>query len=449
MKLVKMSLAAAMLMGASAYAIDNVKASGTASLFYTTQDNSQYMTTNTPDMFSKEASAADFALSLGVTADLTTGVSAGVTAYAVSTLGVEGSLVNGVWSGAHGVSDNANSGFLGGAGGLTTGVEVDDAYWVGEAWVAGTVGKTTAKLGRMALDTPLAFTETWGITPNTFEAAVVMNQDIPDTTLVGAFVGKYNGGNAVTDGVENTVTLAPQFGGTTVSLGNMGMGIVGVGGKFHNFYNSGAFALAAVNNSWKPLTVQGWYYELPSVAEAYWLQADLNIEGILAGVQYANIDASEALGAGTQDDKAYALMVGYALKDVATFKFAYSEVDDQGGLGSVNNLATSTGQSKLYTELWWNFAAGNTGTETYALTAEGTAGGVDLFAGYYDAETDPFGGLLDTTEVTEFVVTAGKDFGPLNATLALIYDEFDQNAVWTAGQTQDSTIFQAYLTYNF
>jgi len=448
MKLVKMSLAAAMLMGASAYAIENVKASGTASLYYHTEDDSLKGGGNTPDMFDKEASAADFGLSLGVTADLTEGVSAGITAYGVTTLGVEGSLVNGVWSGAHKVSDNAASGFLGGAGGLTTGVEVDDAYWIGEAWVAGTMGKTTAKLGRMALDTPLAYTETWGIAPNTFEAAVLMNQDIPDTTLVAAWVGKYNGGNATTDANKNVVTLAPQFGGTQVALGNIGTGIVNVGAGFHNFYNSGAFAAAVVNNSFKPLTVQGWYYQLPSVADAYWLQADLNIEGILAGAQYTNIDASEAIGAGTPEDEAFALMAGYALKDVATFKLAYSEVDEQGGLGSVANLGTTTGASKLYTELWWNFGAANTGAKTFALTAEGTVGGVDLYAGYWDVSGEP-AGLGNDYDINEYVFTVGKSMGPVDATAAIIYDEFDAEGGLPVGAVEDATIFQLYLTYNF
>jgi hypothetical protein len=34
------------------------------------------------------------------------------------------------------------------------------------------------------------------VVPNTFDAAVLINQDIPDTTLVGAWVGKSNGADA-------------------------------------------------------------------------------------------------------------------------------------------------------------------------------------------------------------------------------------------------------------
>lgn len=424
-----MSLAAAMLMGASAFAIENVKASGTANLFYHTEDDSVYMpSTPTPDMFDSAASAADFSLSIGATADLTTGVSAGVTGYGVSALGVEGQLVDMVWSGAHEVSANSAAAFAGGA-------EVDDAFWIGEAWLAGTVGKTTAKIGRMALDTPLAYTETWSVAPNTFESAVIMNQDIPDTTIVGAWVGAHNG-------VANAVDA-----GLNLGLGNIGLGgaadPVSVNGDFHTFQNDGAFALAVINNSFKPLTAQGWYYDVQSLATAYWLQVDLDMEGFLAGAQYTNIDVDGA----ADDDEAFALMAGYAIPDVATIKLAYSQVEDKGAIGSVNNLSTGL-SSKLYTELWWWFTAGVTGAETVALTAEGTVGGVDLFAGYYNVDIDP-SGALNNSEVTEFTVTAGKSFGPLDATVALIYDEFDQDAAWAADDLQDLTAFQVYLTYNF
>ena len=71
MKLVKMSLAAAVLLGASAFAIDNVKVSGDAKLFYAT-DNAYYLDLNGKNigtkqesgLFEKGASAADTALRL-------------------------------------------------------------------------------------------------------------------------------------------------------------------------------------------------------------------------------------------------------------------------------------------------------------------------------------------------------------------------------------------------
>ncbi len=427
MKLAKMSLVAALALGANAYAIDNVKVNGDARLYYQTEDRSTDGVANQPDMFDQAASAGDVALHLGLTADLTEGVSAGVSMTAVSTLGIENNLVGNTWSAAHRGTANNSAGktvlpINNGA------VQVDDETWFDEVWIAGTVGKTTAKAGRQALDTPLVFTETWGIDTNTFEAAVLMNQDLPETTLVATYIGKSNG--------SATAVEAQQGHGVA--------GYVVNGADFNSFYN-GAYAFGAVNNSFEPLTAQAWYYDLQTVATAYWLQADLDIEGILAGVQYVNIDADVA-----DDDEAYGLMLGYAMKDVATVKVAYSSVDEKGALGGVSNTATGgvTGaQSKLYTEMWWNYGnVSATGADSFAITAEGTAAGVDLFAGYFMADIDPLGTANDK-EVTEITLTAGKDFGPLNATAALIFDDIDYDAAGSADT--DATTLQIYLTYNF
>ena len=465
MKLAKMSLAAALLLSASAYAIDNVKVNGDAKLYYGTQDSDA---AGAPDMFDKDASYGDVALELGVTADLSEGVSAGATFNAVSTLGLENNLVSGTWSNAHSATTGTGASYasddLGGA-------QVDDASWFSEAWIAGTAGKTTAKVGRQALDTPLAFTETWGIDKNTFEAAVLLNQDIADTTLVAGYIGKSNG--SANDAVVDLSVVDPDFigNGTINALGAGAAGYVAEGGKFNTFGKDGAYAFGVVNNSFKPVTAQAWYYDLESLAKAYWLQADLDMDGILAGAQYVNVDVDSI--ANTKEDTAYGLMLGYAMKDVVTIKAAYSSVDDEGTIG-VANTATgaSTGlgrngsgaQSKLYTEMFWSYGAvSTTGSDAYSLTAEGTVADVDLLLGAYYADIDPKSGngissLVPNVdaelEVTEIVVTASKSFGPLDATLALIHDKLDATATntitsATASATEKITTVQAYLTYNF
>ena len=425
MKLVKISMVAALLLGANAYAIDNVKVNGDARLYYQSEDRDTTGSVE-EDMFDKGASSADIALHLGATADLTEGVSAGVSMTAVSTLGLENNLVSNTWSGAHTTTANTGTGALD--------LQVDDASWVDEAWIAATTGKTTAKLGRQALDTPFAFTETWSITNNTFEAAVLINQDIENTTFVGAYVGKSNGG------ASDTTTSA------------VGDNVVATNGAFNSFYD-GAYVAGIVNNSVEPLTVQAWYYDVQTVAKAYWLQADFAQDGILAGAQYANMDSSTV---GAKDDSGYAVMLGYAMKDSVTVKAAYSSVDDEGtlGLGNIatrsaaNSGSSQTAQSKLYTEMWWNYGnVSNTGADSYAVTVEGSAIGMDLFAGFYSSDIDVATAANDY-EVQEITVTAGKDFGPLNASVALIFDEIDYSAT-NANSDTDATTLQVYLTYNF
>ena len=465
MKLTKLSLVAALLIGSSAFAIENTKVSGDVKLYYGTD----HTESDNSDMFNKDSSYADTALHLGLTSDLSEGVSAGASLTAVSTLGLENNLVSNTWSNSHGVSDSTGAAYV-------ENHQVDDAMWVDEAWIAGTALDTTVKVGRQAIDTPLAFTETWGVDTNTFDAAVMINQSIPGTTIVGAWVGKSNG--SADD--EGTLTVN--------DLDGSAAGYVAQDGKFNTFAKDGAYAVGIINNSWKPLTVQGWYYDLQGLAKAYWLQADVNFEGILFGAQYANTDLDNVgslvsvlggpanLPLGTTTDKAndtsmYSVMLGYEMKDIMTLKAAFSSVSDDGTLGMANtatgDAATVNGQSKMYTEMWWNYGAVSAvGADSYSVTAEATVGpDINLLLGYYFADVDPdekSTAVLNRTfvdqEVTEIAFAVSKSFGPLDTSIAVIYDDvdYDDNTIHHQGTPQaysstdvETTNVQIYLTYNF
>jgi len=64
---------------------------------------------------------------------------------------------------------------------------------LGEAYLFGRYQNTTLSLGRQELDTPFADTDDVGMIPNTFEAAVLANTDLPDTTLLLAGVRRWSG----------------------------------------------------------------------------------------------------------------------------------------------------------------------------------------------------------------------------------------------------------------
>lgn len=421
MKLVKMSLACAVLLGASAFAIDNVKVSGDAKLFYSAQSSEYEVEPGVmaSGLFDQGSSVADTALRIAVTGDLTKGVSFGATGYAVSTLGLENNLVSNTWAGSR------------------NGVE--DSAWMGELWIAGTAGKTTAKVGRMELDTPLVFSEKWSTVPNTFNAAVLMNTDITDTTLVGAWVGQGNGLN--TGGAMNDNPAGWDY----------------MGKDFGTFAKSGAYALGAINNSLKPLVAQAWYYNVSEIADAYWLQADWDcqlIKDVKVGVQYSNMDTKGILNA-QHDSSAYAVKLAYAgVKDL-TLAAAYSSADKDNGALNIANVATANNpansgysgkfaaQSKLYTEAWWNFGyVGTPGAEAVMLSAAYDAGFAQLFAQVTDINIKT--GAADTYDVTEVTLTATKSFGPLDATLA--YISADDDGV-NLGKRYDTV--QGYLTYKF
>ncbi len=383
MKIVKMSLVAAMLTGASAFAIDNVKVSGNAKLFYSTQDDSKA----NPDasLFDKSSSTGEASLNVGLTADLTEGVSAGTTLNAISTLGLYNNIVSSTWTGG-----------------------IQDTFFFGEAWLAATAGKTTGKIGRMQLDTPLVFSETWSVVANTFEAAVLINQDLPGTTLVGAYVGQHNSAAALGGGFDDFTTS-----------------------PFKSFYN-GAYAIGAVNNSFEPLTAQAWYYDAQQAVKAYWLQADLDLSGIVAGVQYTGADwyASDTTGT------AFAAKLGFEMKDKFSISGAYSSVDDKATAGA--NLAGS--QSKLYTEAWWYYGIiTKADTTAYNVTATASVSDFDLGVYYTQAQVG-----ADDADFTEATFEVAKPFGPLDVGLYYIYTKYDADNNGDAYNT-----VQAYLTYNF
>ncbi|QOP40596.1 hypothetical protein [Sulfurimonas marina] len=430
MKFTKLSLVAALLAGSAAFAVDNVKVSGDANLYYSTSDAkagyADPTMANKDDLFGKDNSAADASINLNITADLIKNdmvtLSAGAGYTVLTTLGLENVFVSNVWGSAHTATDNGTSNYAGGH-------KVENASWMNEAWVAATAGKTTIKLGRMELDTPIAFTEKWSIEKNTFEAAVVMNQDIPDTTLVGAYVGNTNGGGISSNVNDLGLAVAP---------------VVNANGEFNTLGKSGAYAVAAINNSFKPLTAQAWYYDVVNVAKAYWLQADLKcqkVPGLLAGAQYTSVKVGDGDSSGT-----YALMAGYEMKDMATFKVAYSQTSDKGDLHG-QNIGTGTGthansQSKLYTEAFWggNFGQVTTAdTTAYKASVDATLAGTDLTAQYTYADHDK---LVSSQDLTEVAVAASRTYGPLDLKLAYIYTDLGKNI-------DASNRVNAYITVNF
>jgi hypothetical protein len=416
--------------------------SGDAQVMYDTTDakgtTSQALvgnTTKSGDLFDKDASAADAGVHLGLTADLVkndlVSISAGAGYTYLATLGLENNLVSNVFGTSHTATLGTGADYAAAAGGA----KVNNANWLNEGWIAATAGKTTAKIGRMELDTPLAFTEKWSIERNTFEAAVLINQDIKDTTLVGAYVGNGNGAEGFgTQALESNVA----------NLGLAVGGVVNANGAFETYGSDGAYAVGAINNSFKPVTVQAWYYDVIRVAQAYWLQADLDLDGLMAGAQYSAMDLSDTFAPTSVNTDVYAFMLGYSMKDLVTAKIAYSQTsDDIFGSGFNTATATGTAQSKLYTEAWWSYGEiTQADTSAVNITIESPVQGiVDL--GLYVTMVDHNPTVANGTaeDVTEVTVTAGKTFGPLDTTLAYINTDRDKGDV--------TNRVQAYLTLNF
>lgn len=422
MKSIKMSLAAALLVGTSAFAIENTEISGDAKLFYSTDDAQHVTAAGVKDsMLDQDTSMGEASLNITLSTDLTEKVKGSATFNAISTLGLYNNLVSATWTG--GIQNN---------------------YFFSEAWLATTEGKTTAKVGRMLLDTPLVFSETWSVVPNSFEGAVVLNQDLPGTTLVAAYVGQHN--SAATVAGMGNKTMDIDVDGDTV-------GDDARSNIFESFYN-GAYAFGAVNNSVEMLTAQAWYYSAHDAVKSYWLQADVEMEGLSLGVQFTENDYDKVLLGSAQDSSndAFAVKLGYEMKDTFSASVAYSQTgkDKTNGMGAGANLSTLA-QSKLYTEAWWYYGKiTQNDTTAYNVTITAPVAGLDL--GLYVTSASAKDGIAvgKDDDFLEATFEVAKSFGPLDAGVYYIHTDSDSdNLDVVSGKAEAYGTAQVYLTYNF
>ena len=374
MKFTKLSLIAALAVTSAVAGESTI--TGDAKVFYGTTD------AGNGDLFDKGTNTmGDASVSLDYSRDIADGVTLNAGMTGISTLGLESTLVGNTWVN-HALKDRA---------------------WIDVANVTAKLGKTTAVIGRQKLDTPLAFTETWNIAENTFDAFTFVNNDVADTTLVGSLVTRANGG---------------EFTNLQAGMGDLGEGI---------------YAFGAVTKLIPNTTAQLWYYDFAhDNNKKLWVQADSEVAGgITAGVQYA-----QAMADAGEDSSIVAAKLGYDANGMGLYA-AYSNADEKGQVGFANY--GGFGGSKLYTEAWWNFGfVSKPGAQTIAVGASTDAAGLGLTAQYTTVSNDN-SNLLEMDEIT---LTASKKVGPVDATVALINTSSDDDAI-------DGNTVQAYLTVPF
>ncbi|MDO9304803.1 MAG: hypothetical protein Q7T77_05710 [Sulfuricurvum sp.] len=449
MKLGKLSLVAVMALGTSVYALEDIKVDGEAKLWYQTSEFSGPAAgaTTSQSFFDKTSnSSALTALKIGASAKLLQNVSGAVKLTAISTLGLENNLVGAVPAAKYNNDGTAAAGAL------------DDQSWVEVANLKYAQKEFDVAMGRMALQTPLCFTESWNVVDNTFEAAVAHAYVLPDTILAAAWVGKHNG-----VGLLQTSGSAATHGGRGSTVANSG--------TFNTFATSGAYAAAVINKSLPDTALQAWYYNVPNVADAYWLQADTKLMGMVSvGVQYAGMKPKLSAGtvsavvdtAGTttpspaaiaasnsdafkQNSDVFAIKAGVDVAGVNLYA-AYSTVST-GTLGFAN-VATGD-KSSVYTSLGSIYMDGEIAaapdTDTWKVGASTKmVPGVTLSASYAQAETGANTGATAAvggassinTDFTAWDIVANTKVGMLD--LTAIYTQFDKD-VKLASSTADKT----------
>lgn len=317
----------AMLLVTSAYALDvqNVKVDGVAKMWY--QTGTQSTSASDVDMFQQKGSVGQAALELGIKADLYEGLKGKVNVIALDTLGLEKSFVKDISSAGAAYEDGAY---------------YRTQVWATEANLDYKVSNTSVILGRQVLDTPLLFTERWNTSYNTFDAAVLINSDLPKTTLVAGYVHQHNGagfaGNATATNFPSTTThngKAYGFGSTYNSTTD----VVTDG-------NKGAFAFGALIKPIDNLAINLWYYDINSIMTAYWADASYTVSGVFMGIQNSGIDVATV---GADNAMVTAGKVGYTLDKLDVY-VAYSTTDEgNAGTATIANAATGD-KSKVYTQ---------------------------------------------------------------------------------------------------
>jgi imipenem/basic amino acid-specific outer membrane pore len=269
------------------------KVTGQIRAFYIDRDYvSDYNSKVTPDR-------AAFALGgkLGYDTGSLYGVSAGAMFYTTNGIGLKHQVV-----GSDAFNQSKVDPTLFGQG-----TDRPDVTYLGQAYITGQFGKTTVKLGRQDLQTPLTGADDVRMTPNLFEAAVVINTDLPNTTLIGAYVTREafgtfaNGYYAATSRDTSAIAYGLQAGygpggqtGKFISMSKTALTTEGmVGGTSANQINGlfgsstatvddrGVMAVAAIYKGVPGLTAQVWDYRMNDVLNALYVQADYSWKCLL------------------------------------------------------------------------------------------------------------------------------------------------------------------------
>jgi len=268
MKKILVSVAAAtMALSTTASALEDIKVSGQAKLFYETT-NAGKVGTEDKSLFDKDSSTGEVAFKIGMTGKQGD-VGFGATLYHTTTMGLENDVVQGVRTNT-GLNDLALSG--------------NDNTYLGEIYITAPVAPDTVlKFGKQELDTPMAFTERWNAAPNTFNSAVAINSSVENLTLIAAYVGQ---GNANQPHYLTTTTPPTPL---TASFASSE--------TFTSYYGT-AFAVAALYKQ-DNFNANLWLYQINNVLGNSTLTSPTNLNiGTEAGVTVnaAWFDAGMKLG---------------------------------------------------------------------------------------------------------------------------------------------------------
>lgn len=225
---------------------------------------------------------------------------------------------------------------------------------VGEAYINYKKNNTNVKIGRQKLNTPLAGADDARMLPNLFEAVVLSNTDVKDTTLIAAQVTRESVGSfGNVYGTSSQLSLQSGYGlgykeATNGHFSDMGVVALGAGTD-----TNGVTALAAIYKGIPNLTLQAWDYYADDILNAIYLQGDYGIDAggakLKLSVQHINQSDTGDKLAGEVDSQYTAVKLGASVKDLSGY-VAYSTTGSSDTAQANGGVLTPWGGIPAFTQ---------------------------------------------------------------------------------------------------
>lgn len=202
-----------------------------------------------------------------------------------------------------------------------------DGAVLSEANISYTISNSSIKVGRQFIDIPLIKSSDSRFVLQSFEGVTLVNKDIENTTLYGAYIKKFqNRTNGKGDIADFEKLVYKDSSGNSLT-------------------SNYSYAFGLKNNSLTGTTLTAAYGELESSHSIYYLEADYkrkhdDLINYGLAVQYSGTNYDEKL---KDDANYYGIKLGLGINDFNMYT-AYAQVQD----GNTQFSATGTGAAKAY-----------------------------------------------------------------------------------------------------
>jgi len=286
---------------------------------------------------------------------------------------------------------------------------------LGEAYIQAHRNNTTFTAGRQQIDTPFADSDDIRMIPNLFEAYVLTNNDVEDTTFIVAHIKKWAGVDAPTQD------------------------------RFEDLYaaGDGTTMLATVYSGIKNSEISAWYYNIDELTDVFYIEGitefSLNENLMLAlSAQYANFSEDGTTGV---DGNVYGLSADLGIKSVGVnLVVAYNGSSNDTGKSVVNGF----GGGPYMTSMDEMTVDGLNDAKAYMVGIGKEYGDFAFFYGYGNFKEDS-----TMSEVDESNLVAEYSYSD-NLSFILMYTDLKSNDA--AGANDNAASFdrvQFYANYNF